>query len=288
MIRRAVTAIAPALVLALAAPAPASAQSGYAIEFSAGRIFVPVIVNGRPAAGLLDSGAEMTILDDGFAARAGLELAGSEQARGTGAGSVEARFAKGVNLAAAGVGLSARTVTVVDLEDVASRLIGRPVDVVLGREFFDSGRLRIDLQAGRIGAVARRARPAGTRFRLTTRHGIETFPVAVEGNPPAAAHFDLGNGNEVLVGRAYAVRIGLTAPHRITGRRAGGGLGGEVQRELVTLKTLRIGTETFTDVPAAIDDSEGAGDLNIGTSILRHFLITTDFPQHALWLQRRR
>lgn len=271
----------------LALTAPASAETAYPVEYSGGRIFVPVIVNGRPASGLLDSGAEMTVVDDGFAARAGLALEGSEQAKGTG-GRVEARFAKGVNLAAAGIGLPARTVAVIDLEDVGARLIGRPIEVVLGREFFDAGRLRIDLRAARIASLSRRAKPAGARFKLTTLHGIETFPASVEGHAPAAAHFDLGNGGDVLIGKAYADRIGLTAPGRIVGRRAGGGLGGEIQRDIVTLKTLRIGTETFTDVQAAIDPGEGAADINIGTSILAHFLIVTDFPQHALWLQRRR
>ena len=31
-----------------------------------------------------------------------------------------------------------------------------------------------------------------------------------------------------------------------------------------------------------------AADLNVGTAILKHFLITTDFPNHALWLEARR
>jgi hypothetical protein len=40
-------------------------------------------------------------------------------------------------------------------------------------------------------------------------------------------------------------------------------------------------------VPAAIDASATAADLNIGTSILREFIITTDFRDKAIWLATR-
>ena len=40
-------------------------------------------------------------------------------------------------------------------------------------------------------------------------------------------------------------------------------------------------------MPAAIDPGETASDLNIGTSILRHFIITTDFPNRTVWLEPR-
>jgi hypothetical protein len=101
------------------------------------------------------------------------------------------------------------------------------------------------------------------------------------------AEFDLGNGSEVLVGKAYAERIGLLAPGRIVGRGEGGGIGGKRNRDIVVLKTLEVGGRTFENVRAAIDDTATAADVNIGTSILRRFLITTDYPQHALWLAPR-
>jgi hypothetical protein len=41
-------------------------------------------------------------------------------------------------------------------------------------------------------------------------------------------------------------------------------------------------------VPAAIDSQPSASDLNVGIDILRHFVITTDFAAHTVWLQPRR
>jgi hypothetical protein len=90
-----------------------------------------------------------------------------------------------------------------------------------------------------------------------------------------------------MIGRAYAEKIGLAKPQRITGQAAGGGIGGAVIRDMVILKSLTVGGRTFHDVPAAIDASASAADLNIGTSILRHFIITTDFSERSIWLAER-
>jgi predicted aspartyl protease len=272
---------------AFLAPLLLAAAPPHRIELTNDRLFLPVEVNGAKVTALLDSAAEMTVVDDGLARRLNLRLKGDDEARGTG-GTAPVRFASGVRVAAAGVRIDGATVAVLDLEDVVTRLVRRRADLLLGRDFFDTGRIRLDIARGEIAAVPRWNRPRGTRIALATRKGVETFPVSVEGRPEVRADFDLGNGSEVLVGRAYAERIGLLAPGRVTGRKSGGGIGGAVNRDLVTLATLRIGGRLFRDVPAAIDPTANAADLNVGTAILKHFLITTDFPQHRLWLEARR
>lgn len=269
-------------LFALTLAAPASAAP---LETYNDRLFLEVEVNGRPVAALLDSGAEMTVLDDDFAAELGLVPSGSAIGRGSGAAKVEARFAGGVDVEAAGVALADRTVAVIDLGEVSGRLIGRDTKMILGRDLFDSARLAIDIAGGRIDPLPEGAEPAGTRLALSPHSGIEAVPVTVEGHGPAQAIFDLGNGSEVMVSRAFAERTGLAAPERIVERRTGGGIGGAVERDVVILKTLDLAGRTFRDVPATIDDSEVSADLNIGTRILRHFRIVTDFAGGAVWLE---
>ena len=286
-----IRAIALALIAALAAcaaptPRPQVAPRG-TLELFDNRLYLPATVNGSAARALLDSGAELSVLDDDFAARLGLPLTGQATAHGSGAAAMQARFARDATIAAAGVRLPGRTVAVLDLGEVSARLIGRPIDMILGRDLFDAGRMRIVVQAGRIAMVARDAEPAGVRLALTGARGIETFPVRVEGHGSVPAVFDLGNGSEVLVGRAFARRTGIANPDRIVERRAGGGLGGSVERDIVLLRSVLIAGVPFRNVPAAIDDSPSAADLNIGTQLLRRFLITTDFPQRAIWLEPR-
>ena len=65
------------------------------------------------------------------------------------------------------------------------------------------------------------------------------------------------------------------------------GHSGALERDIVTLRNLSLAGREFRDVPAAIDPGETASDLNLGTSILRHFIITTDFAERAIWLEPR-
>lgn len=269
-------------LLLLALLLPAGAASAGPLETYNNRLFLHVVVNGRPATALLDSAAEMTILDDDFAAGLGIAGTGEATAHGSGAAAIEARFADHVAIEAAGVSIEAR-VGILDLGEVSGRLIGRPVDMLLGRDLFDNARLRIDIGGGTIAIFE--GAPRGVALPLSEHRGTPAVPASVEGHGPVQAVFDLGNGSEVMVGRAYAQAIGLLAPNRIVGRRSGGGLGGAREREIVSLRTLTLAGRTFRDVRAAIDPGESASDLNIGTSILRHFLIVTDFTGHRIWLE---
>jgi len=270
----------PALLLLASSAATAGPTR---LELFRNRLFLPATVNGTRVVALLDSAAEMTILDAPFAASLGLRMGSDQVVNGSG-GEDKGRFAHGLRITAAGVTVPAASAIVLDLRDLAERLIGRPVPVILGRELFDAARLRIDLARLTLAAVPRSGTPPGRRYRLTSERGVEGFPIAVEGHSPAQAEFDLGNGTEVLIGKAYADKIGLLAPERIVGRSDGGGIGGKRSRAIVLLSTLEVGGRTFENVRAAIDDTPTAADVNVGTSILRHFLITADFAQRSLWL----
>lgn len=266
----------------LVAPASAVAEP---LELFNGRLFLPVTVNGEHTLALLDSGAEMTVLDDDFARSLGLATEGSAVGRGTGAQTVEATFVEHLRVEAAGVALEQRA-AVIDLGEVSQRLVGRNVELILGREIFDNARLRIDIEGGSIDTGAQPGEGA-VRLSVTTHRGIPTVPATVEGHGPVQADFDLGNGSGVIVSRAYAERIGLAAPERVVGRASGGGIGGAVERDQVVLRSLVVAGREFRDVLAGIDGNENAADLNIGTSILRHFIITTDFADGAVWLEAR-
>ena len=285
--RRTAAFAAMALIASAAPQEPPEPAPEPGLEIVRNRLFVPAIVNGQPVSALLDSAAEMTVLDDDFARRLGLLTAGSATAHGSGAATMEATFADDVAIGMGGVQLRGIRAAVLDLDEVAQRLIGCPVPIILGREVFDAARLRVDIEGGMVTAVPAETAPAGVRLPLSQHRGTPAIPAEVEGHAGVQAVFDLGNGSEVLVGRTFAERIGLTAPGRIVERRSGGGLGGAQERDIVVLRNLKVAGREFRDVRAAIDPGETASDLNLGTSILRHFIITTDFPQGAVWLEQR-
>jgi predicted aspartyl protease len=272
------------VLLVAAALLPASVARAVPVEMVNDRPFVAVTVNGHAVTALLDTAAEMTLVDDDAAIRLGLVPTGAATAHGSGAATMEARFADHVAVEATGVSLELRA-GILDLGEVSGRLLGRPVDMLLGRDLFDNARLRLDYAARTLTLAE--GEPRGVRLPLGEHRGPPTIPAAVEGHDPAQTVLETGNGSEVLVGRAYAERIGLLAPGRIVARSEGGGLGGARARDIVLLSQLTVAGRTFTNVRAAIDPGETASDLNIGTSILRHFILTTDFAGHQVWLEPR-
>lgn len=261
----------------------AEAASAAQLTRRGDRLFVQARVNGTAVEALLDSGAEMTLVDPRAAERLGLTLGDGETMHGTGASTMQARMVPHVALEAAGVRVADATVAVLDLTDVSRRLLGRPVEVVLGREIFDAAPLLIDIRAGVVRRLGAREPRRGVMLPLTEANGQKLMPVSIEGGAPVQADFDLGNGTGVLVGRAYARRAGL-----LDGRPVqtldGGGLGGACKRERIVLKRLTLAGRTFTDVTADIDDSDKASDANIGVGLLQHFRIAADFAGGRLWL----
>jgi predicted aspartyl protease len=247
------------------------------------RLFVPVTVNGMQTEALLDSAAEMTFMDPQLAAELKLKPEGSETAKGSG-GETKVQFAKHVNIEAAGVKLSDMTVVLLDMTDLSKRLIDSDLRIVLGREFFDAGRVRIDIAGGTIRRVDSGVEPAGTKLPLTSHRGIESLPCKVEG-VDTEADIDLGNGSEVLIGKAFAEENGLLKPGRVVEHKEGGGIGGAVMRYIVVLSSLEVAGVKFENVRAAIDPQSTAGAVNIGTNILRRFVLVIDYPGRAVWFE---
>jgi predicted aspartyl protease len=287
--RNLLTAALILLLPSVALPAPSSAQRTYEVSLTRGsRLLVQARVNGHAVEALLDSAAEATLIDRKFAKTLGLASATTVNGQGSGGSSFDAGLVNGVRLQVFGVSLENQTVAVTDLQDVGQRLLGRRIDVILGREIFDAARLQIDVEGRRITVLPPEADPAGIRLELTTEHGVETIPVSVEQAGTVRATFDLGNGSQVLVGKQLVERLHLLSDGHAVSASRGGGLGGETERQVIVLRSLEVAGRRFENVPAAIDSQPSASDLNVGIDILRHFVITTDFAAHTVWLQPRR
>lgn len=248
------------------------------LKFINGRLFIPATVNQVATEALLDSGAEATLIDPKLATAARLPEGKPQVMKGSG-GSALARIVEGVTVQAVGVELHPEAVVVLDMTDLSNRLIKRPTQAIVGRELFDATRLQIDISHGNIAVAPKDAEPRGQKLALTAHAGIEGIPVKANG-ALAQAEFDLGNGSDVMISRALAMKLGL----KIIGKKQGGGIGGAIDRDLVRLSSLEVGGKGFHNVIAAIDDQPSHNDMNVGTSILKNFRITTDFASRTVWL----
>jgi hypothetical protein len=289
---RSLAAILLIVLASVGAGRTTAAQQGatgtYPLTLTRGsRLLVAAMINGHPVEALLDSAAEATLIDPRLAHELNLAPGTAAAGQGSGAQGFEAQLIDGVQLEVFGVTLKNQTVATTELGDVGQRLLGRSLEVILGREIFDAARLQIDIAGRRVTVLPEDSKPPGVRLELTTEHGVETVPVRVEGGAPLRATFDLGNGSQVLVGTALAQRLHLLSDGRGIRTEEGGGLGGRTQRQVVELHSLELAGRIFADVPAAIDTQPSASDVNVGVAVLQHFLITTDFARHVVWLQPR-
>lgn len=273
-----------AAVIVLISFAGAQVASGDELKLHANRLYVPVTINGWKAEALLDSAAEATFIDTKLAAQLELTPEGSETAKGSG-GNTQVQFARNVTIETAGVKLSNMTVALMDMSGL-SKLVQADLKIILGREFFDAGRVQIDIVGGKIQKLERTAEPAGVKLPLTSQRGIEHFPCKVE-SIATGCDIDLGNGSEVLVGKTFASKHNLNAPERIVEKKRGGGVGGSVLRDIMVITTLEIAGVEFENVRGAIDPQPTAGDVNVGTNILRNFVLVIDYPQREIWFSRR-
>jgi predicted aspartyl protease len=265
---------------------PSMSGKDFALTLTPGsRLTIAARINNLPVDALLDSAAEMTILDSAFAEKLKLDHGQSVTGQGSGKSTFDANLVSGVTLKALGLTLRNQTVAIADLSDVGRRLLGHKIDVILGRELFDAARLSIDIDAHHISVVPRNREPRGVRLGLVTEHGVETVPVRVESGDEVRATFDLGNGSGVLIASALAARMRLLSDGRKIDVKRGGGLGGETARQVITLRSIEIAGRRFNDISAAIDPQSSASDVNIGVALLRRFRITTDFANHAVWLE---
>ena len=244
-----------------------------------GRLFITARINGVQTEALLDSGAEATLVDPVLAKEAKIGPGKPMRMKGSG-GEQEVSVVPNVSIEALGQIIPPTNVVVMDMTDLSTRLIKRPTRAIVGREVFDAAPIRIDLDRGDVRALARTQVPAGTKLPLTEQGGIETVPVTL-GPTKAQAVLDFGNGTGVMIGKELASQLGLTP----VARMKGGGIGGEIERDVVLIPLLTLAGRQFRNVQASVDATSSRAELNVGTPILKSFVVTADFKGRAAWFE---
>ncbi|HET9449483.1 MAG TPA: retropepsin-like aspartic protease, partial [Aggregicoccus sp.] len=161
--------------------------------FAENRVYIPAKVNGRSTQVLLDSGAEMTVVDEAYARELGLKVEAKLPAVGAG-GMAEARLAGGVDIVLGDLRLQGLTVVVIDLQAVA-QAIGHPLPVILGKEAFNQLIVDVDFPNRRVAFhEPGHVRVPARAVRVPLREGagrMREVQVSIEGRPPIPVLFDV-------------------------------------------------------------------------------------------------
>lgn len=258
--------------------------------FDRTRILVPLEIDGQPRVALLDSGAEVSVIDQQAAKELGLTSQGGIPVSGTG-GTDTGSLASDVPIRLGPLNLRLKTALLLDMKPLAQRL-ERPLPMVLGKDALHQLVVELDFTRRIICFTdpAHFTVPAGAeRIPLSPRGGLRTVPIQIENGPVIEATFDLGNGSYVIVGSTYAAKHGLVQ-NRPASRRVGGGVGGIRESTVTTAKSLTFGQTRLENVPVTVPDPGLAAfdsksvQANVGMSVLQRFRLFIHMDESTLYV----
>lgn len=269
-------------------------------EMASAKVHVEGVFDGGERAWLLlDSGANMSILDKSLADRLGLELRGGGSADGAaGGGSFRFAFARAPALSFPGVEIASRAVAVIIRKTQGAN--GHPSEGLLGADLFKGFVVDVDYPN-----------------RILTLHDPKTFaysgpgvelPVTFNENDKWELATTLTVGDrripaKVIVDTGARGTLGLTAPFtqshglldalptKILGT-VGVGIGGEVRHWVGRLDAIEIGGLTLESVPVTLapegvkgtyarDDRDGI----LGAEVLSRYRAIFDRSRARLILE---
>jgi len=259
--------------------------------FRGNRIVIPVTVGGHGTEAILDTGASLTTLDRTYARSIGLPEGLNIQGKGTG-GTVEAELVTGVTIDVGATRLANMSIGVMDLSAV-TRSLGRPMTVVLGRDFFNSTVVSVDWAAGTLEVRSPSAftpRPGAAALPLARKGPFNTISIAVAPGKPIEALFDLGSDGALGLPRTYwETRPDIASLRWAEIRR--GGVGGLTPARSVTVPEVTLGGRTFKAVPTMLseagNDSDPTQMANVGIQFLKQFRLDLDLGRDRVFLTPR-
>jgi len=263
-------------------------------RFIENHIYVPVTVKGKERLWILDSGAEMTVVEKRFAEEIGLETQGNITGKGAG-NLVDVTFTTVPMLSIDDrVLVDEQKVAVIDLYWFFQEALGLEIAGILGYDFLSRVVTRVDYAGERLsfyepGNFAY-AGPGGVLdLPISQRKSFEP-EVIVDGVLRGNWYLDLGAGG-LSFGYPYARANGLLDRPGVD--HLAYGAGGSFPVRAVRFDSLAFAGFTvrdeIIDIPAAEVTgafAEGTVAGNLGNSLFRRFVLFLDYSREQLIVEK--
>ena len=294
-------------LLALAARGPVEAapraarlhfdRQGHAripFDLRSQHVWVRGRVNGSDSIWIvIDTGASSSVLDEKVARDLSLKVSGHHEALGAG-GRQASSTVEDVTIELAGLSLHRRNMDTIDLAALGAQG-GRPMQLVLGYELFQSCVVRFDYEAVVIDVweAGRAPRdPAGVSVPMTLEenHPYVEGVLTVPGRAPLRGRFviDTGSSQALFIAPDVARRESLASAFPRTLVGIGRGVGGELKSRVGRAESFSLGGLVFSR-PTVVMPDPGAGRIsvpgslgNIGGQVLGRCRVTFDYPHRRV------
>ena len=255
-----------------------------------GLVEIAASVNGTPVRAVIDSGAQLTAVDAGLAARLGLGriLAAPLLAYGV-SGQARLTHTVRLDLGIPGLAVPNLRAAVLPLAGVAAAS-GRDFQLLIGRDVLSHVVLEADFPLGRARLLAPGAyRPPHDAMAVPLSAGAPRASVRIEAARPIDLLIDTGATGFLALSEAAARDAGLTAPGRRTSQSLSVSLSGLNPETTAHARTVALGPLKLHDVPVqvyapAANVPSPAG--LVGTGLLRQFRLALDLANRRLYLVR--
>ncbi|MEO5617434.1 MAG: PDZ domain-containing protein [Candidatus Eisenbacteria bacterium] len=268
-------------------------------EYLSNHVWVRAAVNGGPPADFIyDTGASVTVIDSGYAAKIGLATSGSMQATGAGAAG-GASFANVDRLriqAADGDGVELRDLktAVLSVNSILAPFFWRECAGIIGFDTIVQFVNEIDFDGRMLtfhDPKPFRYAGKGAELPMTLAGHAPVVKVKVDGQYEGGARLDVGSGSTLDLHTPFVNQHGLIAKNPGSITVVSGGFGGTFESKLARMRTLEIGPykverpliglSTITTGALASEDYAG----NLGNRLLDRFKLTLDYERRKVYLE---
>jgi predicted aspartyl protease len=274
--------------------APGTTSTTFPIELVNNHIYLDARVNGKgPFRFIFDTGGQ-GVLNPEVAASLGVHPAGSLQAGGAGAGTVETGFAWIPRVQLGGATLTHQSFAILPLGPVMQPIEGVHIDGMVGYETVARYLTTIDYAHNTMTLALPRPgfRPRGTAVPFVFYQTIPQLKGMVDGLS-GTFEVDTGSRGALTLMSPYVAAHELAKKYRpnVAGIR-GFGIGGPSSAQVTRIKSLTIGsvvvpnviTDLSTDTMGAMADPSVAG--NLGGGVLKRFTVTFDYRNQIMYLEK--
>ncbi|NOX67557.1 MAG: hypothetical protein GXP15_00040 [Gammaproteobacteria bacterium] len=256
-------------------------------------ILVRGTVNGHATDMLLDTGAQISLIDKSYARRVGVRRGKKLNVRGVG-GRTKSYAAKNIEVSAGEFSLDLDAVALMDLS-VFGLVTGRPINFILGSESLEDIVVDIDYPNRRIAfRSAKDFEYAGSGHTVPVKalkRGRHAIRATIENTEPGWYLIDTGNASSAMVFAAFARDQQILQNRALISESVSGGISGIIRETITSVGRFTIGGFELNDMPIEVPaENEGRQtsedfDGLLGNEVLSRFRVIFDYSRGQIHLE---